>query len=139
MEILLVEDGLVDARVTIGALKKGQIQHRMTLILDGAEALEFLHQNGKFARAPRPDLILLDLGLPKIDGRQVLQEVKADETLSSIPVVIMTGSDDEEDRVHSEMLGVDAFITKPVDFEKFLTVIRQLKRYLHADLILPAL
>jgi len=139
MEILLVEDGLVDASVTIGALKKGQIQHRMTLIRDGAEAMEFLRQDGKFARAPRPDLILLDLGLPKKDGRQVLQEVKADETLSGIPVVIMTSSDDEEDRIQSELLGVDAFVTKPVDFEKFLTVVRQLKRYLHADLILPAL
>jgi CheY-like chemotaxis protein len=139
MEILLVEDGLVDASVTIGALKRGQIQHRMTLIRDGAEAMEFLRQQGKFSRAPRPDLILLDLGLPKLDGRQVLQEIKADESLSSIPVVIMTSSDDEEDRVQSEMLGVDSFITKPVDLDKFLSVVRQLKRYLHADLILPAL
>ncbi|MGH7135913.1 MAG: response regulator [Pirellulales bacterium] len=139
MEILLVEDGLVDASVTIGALRRGQIQHRMTLIRDGAEAMEFLRQDGKFARAPRPDLILLDLGLPKKDGRQVLQEIKADETLSSIPVVIMTGSDDDEDRVQSELLGVDSFITKPVDLEKFLIVVRQLKRFLHADLILPTL
>jgi CheY-like chemotaxis protein len=139
MEILLVEDALVDASVTIGALRRGQVQHRMTLIRDGAEAMEFLRQEGKFARAPRPDLILLDLGLPKLDGRQVLQQIKAHDTLSSIPVVIMTSSDDEEDRVQSEMLGVDSFITKPVDFEKFLSVIRQLKRYLHADLILPAL
>jgi two-component system, chemotaxis family, response regulator Rcp1 len=139
MEILLVEDGLVDARVTIGALKRGQIQHRLTLIRDGAEAMEFLRQEGKFLRAPRPDLILLDLGLPKLDGRQVLQEIKADDSLSSIPVVIMTSSDDEEDRVQSELLGVDSFITKPVDLEKFLSVVRQLKRYLHADLILPAL
>ncbi|HET6883717.1 MAG TPA: response regulator [Pirellulales bacterium] len=138
MEILLVEDGLVDASVTIGALRKGQIQHRMTLIRDGEEAMEFLRQDGKFARAPRPDLILLDLGLPKKDGREVLQEIKGDETLSGIPVVIMTSSDDDEDRVQSQLLGVDSFITKPVDFEKFLTVIRQLKRYLHADLILPA-
>lgn len=139
MEILLVEDGLVDARVTIGALKRGQIQHRMTLIRDGAEAMEFLRQEGKFLRAPRPDLILLDLGLPKMDGRQVLQEIKADDSLSTIPVVIMTSSDDEEDRAQSELLGVDSFITKPVDLEKFLSVVRQLKRYLHADLILPAL
>lgn len=139
MEILLVEDGLVDARVTIGALKRGQIQHRLTLIRDGAEAMEFLRQEGKFLRAPRPDLILLDLGLPKLDGRQVLQEIKADDLLTSIPVVIMTSSDDEEDRVQSELLGVDSFITKPVDLEKFLSVVRQLKRYLHADLILPAL
>ena len=139
MEILLVEDGLVDASVTIAALKKGQVQHRMTLIRDGAEAMEFLQQQGKFARAPRPDLILLDLGLPKKDGRQVLQEIKADESLSQIPVVIMTSSDDEEDRVQSQLLGVDAFVTKPVDFEKFLTVVRQLRRYLHADLILPTM
>jgi chemotaxis family two-component system response regulator Rcp1 len=139
MEILLVEDGLVDARVTIGALKRGLIQHRMTLIRDGAEAMEFLRQQGKFSRAPRPDMILLDLGLPKMDGRQVLQEIKADDALNTIPVVIMTSSDDEEDRVQSELLGVDSFITKPVDCEKFLSVVRQLKRYLHADLILPAL
>lgn len=139
MEILLVEDGLVDASVTIGALKKGHVQHRMTLIRDGAEAMEFLRQDGKFARAPRPDLILLDLGLPKKDGREVLQEIKGDPNLSGIPVVIMTSSDDEEDRMQSEMLGVDSFITKPVDMEKFISVVRQLKRFLHADLILPAL
>ncbi|HEX7379694.1 MAG TPA: response regulator [Pirellulales bacterium] len=139
MEILLVEDGLVDASVTIGALKKGHVQHRMTLIRDGAEAMEFLRREGKFARAPRPDLILLDLGLPKKDGREVLQEIKSDPELSGIPVVIMTSSEDEEDRVQSEILGVDSFITKPVDLEKFLAVVRQLKRFLHADLILPAL
>lgn len=137
MEILLVEDGLVDARVTIAALSKGQIQHRLTLIRDGLEAMEFLRQQDKFARAPRPDLILLDLCLPKKDGREVLAEVKADDSLRSIPVVIMTNSDDEEDRLQSELLGVDCFITKPVDTDKFLSVVRQLKRYLHADLILP--
>lgn len=139
MEILLVEDGLVDASVTIHALKKGGIQHRMTLIRDGLEAMEFLLRQGKFARAPRPDVVLLDLGLPKKDGREVLAELKADDDLKSIPVVIMTGSDDEHDRAQSEMLGVDGFISKPVDLEKFLSVVRQLKRYLHADLILPAL
>ena len=138
MEIMLVEDGLVDACVTINALKKGNIQHRMTLIRDGQEAMEFLRQEGKFARAPRPDLILLDLGLPKKDGREVLSEIKLDADLKAIPVVVMTSSDDEEDRAQSEFLGVDSFITKPVDLEKFLTVVRQLKRYLHADLILPA-
>lgn len=138
MEILLVEDGLVDARVTISALKKGQIQHRLTLVRDGQEALEFLRQEGKFARAPRPDLILLDLCLPKLDGRQLLGELKRDVDLKSIPVVIMTSSDDEEDRLQSESLGVDSFITKPIDMDKFLLVVRRLKRFLHADLILPA-
>ncbi len=137
MEILLVEDGLVDARVTIAALKKGQIQHRLTLIRDGQEALEFLRHQGMFARAPRPDLILLDLSLPKLDGRELLSQIKSDAELKSIPVVIMTSSDDEEDRLQSESLGVDSFITKPIDMEKFLAVVRQLKRFLHADLILP--
>lgn len=138
MEILLVEDGLVDARVTIAALKKGEIQHRLTLIRDGQEALEFLRQEGKFARAPRPDLILLDLCLPKLDGRQLLSEIKSDMDLKSIPVVIMTSSDDEEDRLQSESLGIDSFITKPIDMGKFLAVVRQLRRFLHADLILPS-
>src|SRR6185437_4800433 len=90
MEILLVEDGLVDARVTIAALRKGMIQHRLTLNRDGLEAMEFLRQEGKFARAPRPDLILLALCLPKKDGREVLAEIKADDSLRSIPVVVMT-------------------------------------------------
>jgi len=138
MEILLVEDGLVDARVTIAALRKGMIQHRLTLNRDGLEAMEFLRQEGKFARAPRPDLILLDLCLPKKDGREVLAEIKADDSLRSIPVVVMTNSDDEEDRLQSELLGVDCFITEPVDTEKFLSVVRQLKRYLHAEVILPS-
>jgi CheY-like chemotaxis protein len=137
MEILLVEDGLVDAQVTIAALKKGQVRHRLSLIRDGEEALEFLLRQGKFARAPRPDLVLLDLGLPKLDGRQLLARIKATPELKSLPVVIMTSSDDEEDRVQSELLGVDGFITKPVDLEKFIQVVRQLRRFLHAEVILP--
>ncbi|HUY31716.1 MAG TPA: response regulator [Pirellulales bacterium] len=137
MEILLVEDGLVDAQVTIAALKKGQVRHRLTLIRDGEEALEFLRRQGKFARAPRPDLVLLDLGLPKLDGRQVLARVKESDELKSLPVVIMTSSDDEDDRVQSELLGVDSFIVKPVDLEKFIQVVRQLRRFLHAEVILP--
>lgn len=138
MEILLVEDGLVDARVTMAALKKGQVPHRLTLIRDGLEAMEFLRREGKFAKVPRPDLILLDLGLPKKDGREVLAEIKADDALRTIPVVVMTASEDEDDRVRSELLGVDSFITKPVDLEKFLAVVRQLRRFWHSDLILPS-
>jgi two-component system, chemotaxis family, response regulator Rcp1 len=137
MEILLIEDGLVDAQVTIAALKKGQVRHRLTLIRDGEEALEFLLRQGKFARAPRPDLVLLDLGLPKLDGRQVLAHVKASDELKSLPVVIMTSSDDEEDRVQSDLLGVDGFIIKPVDLDKFIQVVRQLRRFMHAEVILP--
>ncbi|HEV3002907.1 MAG TPA: response regulator, partial [Pirellulales bacterium] len=113
------------------------VRHRLSLIRDGEEALEFLLRQGKFARAPRPDLVLLDLGLPKLDGRQLLARIKATPELKSLPVVIMTSSDDEEDRVQSELLGVDGFITKPVDLEKFIQVVRQLRRFLHAEVILP--
>lgn len=137
MEILLVEDSLTDACLTIGSLKKGQIQHRLTLIRDGAEAMEFLNQQGKFARAPRPDLVLLDLHLPKKDGLEVLAEIKADHSLQTLPIVVLTASDDQEDKLRSELLGVDAYITKPVELDKFLSVVKQLKNYWHADLILP--
>ena len=136
MEILLVEDGLVNAQVTIAALKKGQVRHRLTLIRDGEEALEFLLRKANLP-APAPDLVLLDLGLPKLDGRQVLARVKASDELKSLPIVIMTSSDDEEDRVQSELLGVDGFIIKPVDLEKFIQVVRQLRRFLHSEVILP--
>jgi CheY-like chemotaxis protein len=137
MEILFVEDSLVQARLTIEALRRSRIEHRLTLIVDGLEAMEFVRRQGRFARAPRPDLILLDLGLPKKDGREVLAEIKADDDLRSIPVVVMTASDDPADQTASELLGVDAYITKPVDLEKFLDLVRQLKRFWHADLILP--
>ena len=138
MEILLVEDNLLDARVTIEALRKGQIQHRMTYIPDGAEAMEFLHREGRFARAPQPDLILLDLHLPKKDGLEVLAELKRDPRLSRGPVVVLTASEVAADRQRCEEFAVDSYITKPVNLEKFLDVVRQLKRYwLAADVILP--
>ncbi len=138
MEILLVEDSLADAAITILALKHGQLQHRLTLVRDGVEAMEFLYQEGKFSKAPRPDLILLDLQLPKKDGREVLGEVKSDYDLSRIPVVVLTSSRDEQDILHSELLHVDSYITKPVDLENFLGVVKQLRRknWL-GDVILP--
>jgi two-component system, chemotaxis family, response regulator Rcp1 len=139
MEILLVEDSLVDARLTMGALKKGQVPHRLTLVRDGAEAMEFLRQEGRFARAPRPDLMLLDLHLPKKDGLEVLSEVKTDYDLKSIPIVVLTASDANEDMQKCELLHVDAYINKPVDTERFIDVVRQLKRFWHANLILPVL
>jgi CheY-like chemotaxis protein len=137
MEILLVEDNWDDARLAYEFLKDAHIQHRLTWLWDGDEALDFLHQRGKYARVPRPDLILLDLGLPRIDGREVLTEVKADPELREIPVVVMTASKDHEDMLRSEELQVDGYVTKPVDLEKFLGLIRDLKRFWHADLILP--
>ncbi|MBP86403.1 MAG: response regulator [Planctomycetaceae bacterium] len=139
MEILLVEDSLMDAHVTINALREGLTQHRLTLIRDGAEALEFVHQSGRFAKAPRPDLILLDLMLPKKCGTEVLDELKADYSLKKIPVVVLTASEDEADKVKCQMLHVDAFITKPVNLDKFLGVVKQLKRFWLNDVILPSL
>ena len=138
MEILLVEDGLTDARLTIAALRLGgEFRHRLTLVRDGEEALEFLHRQGRFAQAPRPDLILLDLMLPKKDGLEVLSEVKADDTLKSIPVVIMTASEAEDDRVRCSTLNVDGYVVKPVNFEKFLELVQKLKKFWLDDVILP--
>ena len=139
MEILLVEDSLTHARLTIGMLKKGRFRHRITLMRDGQEALEFLQREGKFQQAPRPDLILLDLELPKLDGRELLDHVKGDYDLKTIPIVVLTASEDHEDQVRSEMLQVESYMTKPVDVDRFLQVIRQLKRFWHEDLILPAM
>lgn len=139
MEILLVEDSLTDAALTIGALRKSDVRHRLTLVRDGAEALEFLLRQGRFAKAPRPDLVLLDLELPKLDGRQLLREMKNDYELTGIPVVVLSASDAEEDKLKCELLHVESYITKPVNIDKFLGVIHQLKSYWHSDLILPSL
>lgn len=138
MEILLVEDSLVDARLTMGALRNGQVQHRLTYVRDGEEALEFLRREGPYSRAPRPDLILLDLMLPKVSGLEILAIVKADEALGSIPVVILTASSADEDKLNCEDLQVDSYITKPVNLEKFLDTVRKLKRFWLTDVILPA-
>ena len=137
MEIMLVEDNFTDAALTIRALERGNVRHRLTLVRDGAEALEFLRRQGRFARAPRPDLILLDLNLPKIDGRELLATVKSDHDLSTIPVVIMTGSDDYEDELRGQQLNVEGFVTKPVDMPKFLALVKELKDYWMSDVILP--
>ena len=106
-------------------------------MLNGEEALDYLQRRGIFARAPRPDLILLDLELPKKDGREVLSEIRADERLRDIPVVILTGSTDEADMVHTQMLQVESYLVKPVSLNKFLDVVRDLKRFWHQGVILP--
>ena len=137
MEVLLVEDSLTEARLTAGVLKKAVRRHRLTLIRDGQEALGFLRQEGRFARAPRPHLILLDLGLPGLDGRELLGILKADLELSDIPVIVMTASQDESDAVHSRMLNVEAHLVKPIDSSRFIEVVLQLNRFWREDLILP--
>lgn len=137
MEILMLEDSLTFARITMGALKKAEVRHRLSWLSDGNEALDFLHRRHRFRRAPRPDLILLDLGLPGKDGRDVLAEIKADEELAQIPVVVMTASAAVEDREMGRRLGVAGYVTKPVDFEKFLALVEELKDHWQEDLVLP--
>ena len=109
----------------------------MTLIRDGAEAMEFLLREGKFARAPRPDLVLLDLRLPIKDGLVVLDEIKSDNSLRSIPIVVLTSSLDETDRLKCARLDVESYITKPVNLNKFLAIVHQLRHIWHSNVILP--
>ena len=137
MEILMVEDSLVAARLTMGALSKGNIQHRMSWLKTGEDSLEFLRREGKYVLAPRPDLILLDLGLPGISGKDVLANVKENESIKGIPVVVLTASTDPEDRADVEHFDVAAYLTKPVDLEKFLWLVKELKHFWLAEVILP--
>jgi len=137
MEILLVEDDLEDAGMTLQALKLGDIPRRVSLVRDGEEATEFLLRKGRYARAPRPDMILLDLNLPKMDGREVLTEIKANPDLASLPVVVLTSSPTHEEVLKSEDLHVENYLLKPVDVEEFTTVVKSLRKYLLSDVILP--
>ncbi len=139
MEVLLVEDSLTSARLTIGALRNGGIAHRLTWLKNGEDAIHFIRQQGRFRHAPRPDLILLDLGLPLKDGREVLADIRCDEVLRTIPVVVLTASTDPYDVMRSQELDVEGYMTKPVDLDKFLNLIRELSDYWHADMLLPAM
>jgi chemotaxis family two-component system response regulator Rcp1 len=139
MEILLVEDSLGDAGLTIHALKEGQVECRVSLVRDGEEAMEFLHKKGIYAQTPRPDLILLDLHLPKKDGREVLAEVRADNTLKGVPVVVLTSSRVHEEILKSEKLAVDSYMVKPVDLGQFINVVKKLHRFWLDEVILPPL
>lgn len=127
LEIMLVEDSLLDARLTIESLKRCGIHHRLSLFRDGEEAMGFLNRDGVFARAPRPDVILLDLILPRVDGVELLRELRAKPHLKNIPVVVLTSSDDGDDQQQCEALGVSSYIRKPFNEQKFLSVIRHLK------------
>ncbi len=129
IEILLVEDNRGDVRLTEEALRDGKIVNRLSVVEDGIDAMAFVRRQGRYANAPRPDLILLDLGLPRKDGREVLAELKADDDLKSIPVVILTTSRSDKDILRSIDLQVNAYITKPVDVDQFLTVVRAIKDF----------
>jgi two-component system, chemotaxis family, response regulator Rcp1 len=129
VEILLVEDNPGDARLALEALKDSKIRNSLSHVKDGVEALAFLRQQGDYAAAPRPDLILLDLNLPRKDGRQVLAEIKQDPHLQRIPVVILTISKDEEDVLKSYSLHANCFITKPIDLSQFMKVVRSIEDF----------
>ncbi|HEY1296881.1 MAG TPA: response regulator [Chloroflexota bacterium] len=129
IEILLVEDNPGDVRLTIEGLKEAKVRNNLHVARDGVEALEFLRRQAQFSDAVRPDLILLDLNLPRIDGREVLAEVKSDPDLKTIPVVVLTTSSAEQDILHSYQLQANCYITKPVDLEQFIKVVRSIEDF----------
>jgi chemotaxis family two-component system response regulator Rcp1 len=137
VEILLVEDNPGDVRLTMEALKEGRVRNRLHVVSDGVEALAFLRREDRFQDAPRPDLILLDLNLPRKDGREVLAVVKDDPRLRRIPVVVLTTSKAEEDVLKSYELHASCFVTKPVDLDQFMNVIRSIDDFWLSIVKLP--
>jgi two-component system, chemotaxis family, response regulator Rcp1 len=137
IEILLVEDNPGDVRLTVEGLKEGKVRNNLHVAKDGVEAMAFLHRQGEHARAVRPDLILLDLNLPRMDGREVLAEIKADSKLKTIPVVILTTSRAEQDVLRSYELQANCYITKPVDLEQFMTVVQSIENFWLTIVTLP--
>jgi chemotaxis family two-component system response regulator Rcp1 len=129
IEILLVEDSPGDARLVQEAFKEGKVVNNLTVVTDGVQAMDFLRRQGQYAGAPRPDLILLDLNLPKKDGREVLAEIKADDGLKTIPVVILTMSQAEEDILKTYNLHANCYITKPVDLEQFFKAVQLIEDF----------
>ena len=137
IEVLLVEDDEGDVLMTREALHEGKVLNRLTVVGDGVEAVDYLRRNEPYTDAPRPDLILLDLNLPKKDGRQVLADIKADAELRRIPVVVLTTSAADEDVLGSYDLHANAYVTKPVDFDRFVEVIRQIDDFFISVVQLP--
>lgn len=136
-EVLLVEDSPGDAQLTKLALEEGKIRINLNTVEDGVEALEFLRGYGKYADYPRPDLILLDLNLPRKDGREVLLDIKSDENLKRIPVVILTTSQADEDILRAYNLNANCYITKPVDFDRFANIVRSIEDFWFTIVKLP--
>ncbi len=137
IHILLVEDNAGDVRLTREALKEGKVGNSLTVAPDGIEALAILRQEGRYAHEARPDLILLDLNLPKKDGREVLAEIKDNPALKRIPVVVLTTSKAEEDILRTYDLHANCYITKPVDFDKFVSVVRSIDDFWLSVVRLP--
>ncbi len=129
IEILLVEDSPSDTDLTVEALEAAKVCNRLSVVADGVEALDFLRRRGTFGDAPRPDLILLDLNLPRKSGREVLAEIKEDEGLKAIPVVVLTTSQADQDVLLAYSLHANCYITKPVDFRQFLEVVKSIESF----------
>lgn len=129
IEILLVEDSPADVRLTREALKEARVRNNVSVAVDGVEAMDFLHKRGRNANVPTPDLILLDLNLPRKDGREVLEEIKRADDLRRIPVVVLTTSQAERDILHSYQLNANAYVTKPVDLEQFLAAVKSIEGF----------
>ena len=132
VKILLVEDNVQDIEITQRAFAKGRVRNELTVVRDGEEAIEYLYHRGKYqdpATSPRPGMILLDLNLPKVGGLEVLQQIKKDDQLKQIPVIVLTVSQREEDVVRSYDLGVNTYIQKPVEFDNFMRVVNAVQEY----------
>jgi two-component system, chemotaxis family, response regulator Rcp1 len=129
IEILLVEDSPSDTDLTVAALEDAKVRNHLSIVEDGVQAIEFLRRQGRYADAPRPDLILLDLNLPRKDGREVLAEIKEDPDLKAIPVVVLTTSHADQDIQRSYLAQANCYITKPVDFDQFLNVVRSIQAF----------
>lgn len=129
IDILLVEDNPGDVRLAMEALKESKMHNNIFVVEDGVEAMDFLRRNGKYKDMPRPDLVLLDLNLPRKSGREVLAEVKTDDTLKRIPVVVLTVSRDEEDILNAYNIHANCYVTKPIDFEQFIKITRTIEEF----------
>jgi two-component system, chemotaxis family, response regulator Rcp1 len=137
-QILLVEDNPADVLLTQEAFSESKIRHRLWCVTDGEQALQFLRQTGEYGDAPRPDVVLLDLNLPKKDGREILAEIKADPTLRQIPVIVLTTSKSEQDIFRAYKLHANCYLTKPVDLDEFVAKIRSLEDFWLSIVRLPA-
>ncbi|MCK0116627.1 response regulator receiver domain-containing protein [Isoptericola sp. CG 20/1183] len=137
IEVLLVEDDPGDVLMTREAFAEHKVANHLSVVSDGVSAMEFLRREGAYAEAPRPDLVLLDLNLPRMDGREVLALVKEDPVLKHIPVVVLTTSEAEEDVLRSYALHANAYVTKPVDFERFIDVVQQIDEFFVSVVRLP--
>ena len=137
IQILMVEDNPGDARLALEALKESKLRNNLVIVGDGLEAMDYLYQRGKYSDAARPDIVFLDLNLPGKDGREILEEIKADECLRNIPVVILTSSSADEDIARSYAAHANCYVTKPVSFDQFTKVVRSIGNFWFTVVKLP--